>query len=404
MKDSQTAIAMTLVETGSDYETKENNGLSHFLEHMCFKGTRKRTGEEIKLELDTMGSQSNAFTGDEYTGYWAKAHYKKAPKLIDLISDIYLNPTFPQKDIDIERGVITEEYNMYEDQPQRSVWYVWDELLYGDQPAGFKIIGTKENINKFQHSDFVQYHEDHYIPQKTVVVIAGNIDQTKVTKQLKDIFSSLPRKKVLHKKKVTEKQTKPQVKVQYKKTDQTHIVLGFRAFKKKDKRNTALGGLAMILGSGFSSRLSTRMRDELGMCYYVYASDHSYTTHGYFTISVGVNKERAQEAVEVILEECRKICTEPVSEKELHKVKEMAIGSIATGLETSDDYASLVGFQELLKKEIRKPEEKLREIKAVTPKDLQKVAKQVFKNESLNLAIVGPFKDEKKFKKLLKIS
>jgi len=154
MKDSQSAIAMVAVEAGSHYEDKKINGLSHFLEHMCFKGTEKREGKDINIELDGLGAESNAFTGDEYTGYYAKAHHKKVNKILDIVSDLYLNPTFPEKDIKIEKGVIIEEINMYEDIPMRQIHVLWEELLYGNQPAGRSILGPKSNIKKFKIDDF----------------------------------------------------------------------------------------------------------------------------------------------------------------------------------------------------------------------------------------------------------
>lgn len=406
MKDTQSAIGMVLVEAGSDFETKEINGLSHFLEHMCFKGTEKRDIVAIKEELDGMGASSNAFTGNEYTGYYAKTHYKKIGKVIDLVSDMYLNPTFPEKDIDIERGVIIEEINMYEDLPQVTVkWDVWNKLLYPESAAGMTILGPKENIKKLQRDDFVKYHETHYVPGKTVIVIAGNIDQTKVLKQVKETFGEIKKGKILKRAKTKESQKAPQLKIKNKKTDQTHLVLGFRAFNLSDKRNYALKVAATILGKGFSSRLFTRMRDELGMCYYAKANHETYSDRGTFNVTTGVGNERALESVEVIMEEFKKLRDEEITEKELKKAKEFIAGHIATGLETSDDLADYFGFQELMHEDIVKPSEKIKKIKAVTAKDIQKVLKQIMKPEKLNLAMIGPYdkKDEAKFKKLLKI-
>lgn len=406
MKDTQSAIGMVLVEAGSDYETKEINGLSHFLEHMCFKGTEKRNIVQIKEELDGMGASSNAFTGNEFTGYYAKTHFKKIGKVIDLVSDMYLNPTFPEKDIDIERGVIIEEINMYEDLPQVTVkWDVWNELLYPETSAGRTILGPKENILKMKRDDFVNYHNTHYVPAKTVVVIAGNIDQTKVVKQVKETFGSIEKGKIVTRPKTKESQKTPQLKIKNKKTDQTHLVLGFRAFDLHDKRNPALKVAATILGQGFSSRLFTKMRDELGMCYYAKANVDTFSDRGTFNVSTGVGNKRALEAVEVVMEEFRKLRDEEILDSEIKKAKEFIAGHVATGLETSDDLADFFGFQELMHEEIIKPSEKIKKIKAVTKEDIKKVLKQIMKPERLNLALIGPFtaRDEEKFKKLLKI-
>lgn len=403
MKDTQTAIAMVLVEAGSYYENKETNGLSHFLEHMCFKGTKTRTGPEIQHYLDAMGAESNAFTGNEYTGYYAKAHYKKIGDVLDIVSDIYLNSTFPEKGIEPERGVIIEEINMYEDLPQWQVSDIWSKLLFPDQPAGMSILGPKENIKSFNQKDFIDYYQKHYIASKTVVVVAGNIEKSEILKQIKKLFSEIPTGKKISKKKTVDNQKKPEVSVRYKKTDQTHLICGFRSFDMYDKRNPALKVAATVLGKGFSSRLFAKMRDELGMCYYVKSGIDSSTDHGYFTVSAGVTNSRTEEAVQVIIEEFKRLRDEKISDKELKKAKDFALGQIALNLETSDQIADFYGFQELLKEEIKNPKEYMKKIREVTAEDIQKVMKSIIKESKLNLAIVGPIKDKEKFKKLLKI-
>jgi len=403
MKDSQSAIAMVLVEAGSDYEDKKINGLSHFLEHMCFKGTKNRTGEEINYELDSLGAGSNAFTSDEVTGYYAKAHSKKVSKILDIVSDMYMNPLFPEKDIDIERGVIIEEINMYQDMPAMTAWWVWEELLYGDQPAGRTILGTKENIKKFTRDDFVNYHQTHYMPKKTTVVVAGNINDKEILKQVKEKFGSAKNTKTIKKPKVKISQKTPAVKIQNKKTDQSHIRIGFHAFKLGDKRNATLNVAKAILGSGMSSRLFKKMRDELGMCYYTKAMLNNGLDTGNFVVGAGVGSKRAEEAVSVIIEEFKKLRDEEIEEKELKKAKEYIMGNIATSHETSESWADLFGFQEILNQDIKDLKQIEKEIKEVTVKDIKRVLKQVFKNESLNLAIIGPHKNPTKFKKLLKV-
>lgn len=405
LMESQSAIGMVLVETGSDFETKEQNGLSHFLEHMVFKETTNRTGDQIKLELDGMGAASNAFTSNEFTGYYAKASKEKISKIIDLISDLYLNPTFPQKDIDIERGVIIEEINMYEDLPQRTVLDMWEELLYPNTSAGRTVIGPKENILAFNQKDFVSYHAKHYTPSKTVCVVAGNIDEKIVLKQIKSIFEKLPIKSASKRAKIKQSQKSADIKIKYKKTDQAHLVLGFRAFDQYDKRNYALKLAGTILGKGFSSRLFTKMRDELGMCYYTRANLDTSTDRGSFFVHAGVTVGRTQEAVEVIMQEFKKIRDEVIPKEELQKAKDFLLGHFAIGLETSEDVADYFGFQELLHDKILQPKDYIAKIKAVTTEDIQKVLKQIMKQDKLNLALIGPFqeKESKSFQKMLVI-
>ncbi|NCS98961.1 insulinase family protein [Candidatus Parcubacteria bacterium] len=403
MKDSQSAIAMVAVEAGSHYEDKKINGLSHFLEHMCFKGTENRTGEQINYELDSLGAESNAFTSDEFTGYYAKAHSKKVGKILDVVSDMYLNPLFPEKDIETERGVIIEEINMYEDLPMRNVEVLMEELLYGDQPAGRPILGPKENIKKFTRDDFVNYYETHYIPQKTVVVVAGNIDKKDILKQVKEKFGKAKTAKVVKKQKIKISQKTPAIKIKNKKLDQTHLRIGFHSFKLGDKRNIPLAVAKTILGGGMSSRLFRKMREELGMCYYTRAMLSTSTDAGNFVVAAGVGNSRAEEAVSVIIDEFKKLRDDEIDEKELKKAKEFIMGNMATSHETSESWADYFGFQELLHQEIKTLKQIEKEIRAVTVKDIKRVLKQVIKKDKLNLAMIGPHKDSRKFEKHLKV-
>ena len=405
MKDNSTVTVMSLVEAGSNYEDKDKNGISHFLEHMCFKGTEKRASSSvINIELDSLGSQSNAFTGNEYTGYWAKAHYSKTEKLLDIVSDIYLNSKFPGEEIEKEKGVIIEEINMYEDLPRAKVEQVFETLLYGDQPAGRAIIGPKENIQKMTREDFVKYHKDHYVAKATTVVVAGKINEKKVIEQIKKLFENISNGKNGKIAKVLEEQKKPQAKIFFKETDQTHMIIGFRAFDRYDKRNTALSLLSTILGGGMSSRLFQKMREELGICYYVRSGKSMYTTHGNFSISAGVSNSRIKEAIKGILDEVKRLVEEPISEIELRKGKDYLIGTMFLGLESSDSLADFYGFQELLHdKKIKTPEDLVIKIEKITSKEIQKVAQEILKNEGLNLAMVGPFKNAGEFSPLLRL-
>ena len=403
MRGNPTVTVLVLVATGSKYEDKRVNGISHFLEHMCFKGTEKRPSAiHISQELDALGSQSNAFTSQEYTGYYAKSGAKHFKQVFDVVSDIYLNPTFPEAEMEREKGVIIEEINMYEDLPQRKVQELMMELLYGDQPAGWSILGPKENIRKMKRDDFLKYKKEHYVPESTIVVVAGGVSEKKVVAEAKKSFSKIPSRRKKPKKRVTEKQSKPQALVQYKKTDQSHFVLGFRSFKMGDKRNIPLAILSGVLGGGMSSRLFQKLREEMGVCYYVRTYNDTYTDHGFLQISAGVDNKRIFEVLKVILEECQKLKDFQVDEEELEKTKEYMIGNMKLSLESSDDLANYAGAEELLKGKIEtleKKEEKIRKIKA---KDIQKVAKEVFVEGGMNLAVIGPFKEKTKFIKNLK--
>jgi predicted Zn-dependent peptidase len=405
MKDNPTVTVLVLVATGSNYETKEENGLSHFLEHMCFQGTKKRPRAiDIANEIDSMGAQNNAFTSNEFTGYYAKASSRHAMELADIVSDIYLNPTLQEPEIEREKGVIIEEINMYNDLPQRKVQDVFTHLLYGDQPAGRDIAGTKENVSNFKRSDFISYRDKFYTAPETVVIVSGNFDEAKMLSALQKGFKDCPNRNGKGKLPISEKQNKPEIILEHKQTDQSHFVLGVRTFDVFDKRNSALKVLAGILGSGMSSRLFEKMRNQLGICYYVNAGVDASTDHGFFSISAGVKNDRLEEALKEILVELSRLKKEPVSEKELEKAKEHLVGNMYLGLESSDSLADFYGLQEILKKPIKKPDEIAKEIKNVTAEDIFKLANTIFKNEILNLAVIGPEKNKEKLEKIFNIS
>ncbi len=402
MKDTPTVTALVLVGTGSDYEDKSVNGISHFLEHMCFKGTEKRpTAQAISHELDSLGSQYNAFTDHELTGYYAKADAKKFKKIFEIISDIYLNSTFPEAEIEKEKGVIVEEINMYEDMPHRHVQDIFGELLYGDQPAGRNIAGTKENVRKMTRTDFVKYKNAHYVPKATTIVIAGNVSSKDALIEVKKHFGSMSGGVKGKKVKTIDKQDAPKVMIKHKETDQTHFVLGFRSFDMFSKKNITLSILGGVLGAGMSSRLFIKLREDLGAAYYVNAFNNVSLDHGVFQISAGVTNLRTQEVITEILKECKRLKDELVSDTELSKVKSFIIGNSKMSLEASDDVANFYGTQQLLKGEMKTIDEKAKEIEKITSRDIQKMAREIFIENHLNMSLIGPHKDEAKFVKIL---
>ncbi len=402
MKDNPTVTVLVLVGTGSDYEEKGVNGISHFLEHMCFKGTEKRrTSKDISEELDSLGCQYNAFTDHEMTGYYAKADSKHFKKIFDVISDIYLNSTFPEAEIEKEKGVIVEEINMYEDMPARHVQDLFQELLYGDQPAGRNIAGTRANVRAMTRNDFVKYKKAHYVAGRTTVIVVGNITEKEVVNGVAKYFGKIRSGLKNKKTKTKDTQAKPATMVSYKKTDQTHLVLGFRSFDLFDKRNAVLSVLSGVLGAGMSSRLFSKLREEMGVAYYVRAYNDTSLDHGCFQISAGVTNIRVEEVIKEILSECKKLKEEKVSELELKKVKSFIIGNSKLSLEATDDIANFYGGQEVLKGEMKTIEEKAKKIQAVTAQDIQKLAELIFTEKNMNLCLIGPFKDKARFESIL---
>lgn len=404
MKEQRTTTVLVLVETGSKYETKETNGLAHFLEHMCFKGTTRRPNSQIiSNELDSLGAEYNAFTGQEYTGYYTKVAAKQFPKALDLVADVYCNPLLKEEEIEREKGVIADEINMYEDVPMRKVGDIFMDVLYGDQPAGWSILGKKEVIRTFTRKDFLNYRKAHYVPEATTIVVSGNFDEKKAEQLIKQRFNDFIAGKKKGKKKVNDKQDAPHLKLQYKESDQTHLILGFRSFPIKHKNNSALMVMSAILGGGMSSRLFQKIRNELGLGYYVHASNDASTDHGVFAASAGVANTRIDEVIPAILIEFARLRDELVSDEELQKVKDMIAGRLVLGLESSDELGQFYGFQQILKNEMLTPEEVIKKMNAVTVKDIRTLAKKIFVEKHLNLAMIGPWKDEERFLRLLKI-
>lgn len=399
------ATVLILVRAGSEYEAKRENGVSHFLEHMMFKGTADRPEPGmISHELTALGARFNAFTGEEYTGYYAKAQAEKLPKILEIMSDLYLHPLFDEKEIERERGVIIQEINMYEDDLPARAERLFTALVYGDQPAGWDVAGEIPVIRRLARRDFVGYRDAHYVMPGTVIVVAGKFSEKAALAQVKKYFAKLPRRRVAAKTRTTERQSAPRATLQFKESDQAHLVLGFRAFDMFDERRYALRVLADLLGGGMSSRLFMRIRDRMGAGYYVWASADLSLDHGLLSVSAGVDRKRAEEVVRAILEECRSLRDGPVPEAELQRTKDHMIGGLVLGLETSDDVASFYGGQEVLGGRALSPEALTDRIRGVTAEDVRRVAAAVMKDDRLNLAIVGPYKNQTPFKKILTIN
>ncbi len=396
MEHTKSVTVLVMVATGSRYETKDINGISHFLEHMMFKGTTKRPDKlDIVYELDSIGAEYNAFTSKEYTGYYVKCAADKVDVALDVISDIFQNSKFDQKEMDLERGPIKEEINKYMDQPARHVAEMFDTLMYGDQPLGWNVAGDKETIDKMRHQDLLDYFNTHYFAKNTIVAIAGNISSAEMKEKVNKYFDNIRESELFKPLAVKEDQKTPQLKIENKKTDQTHINLGFRAYSRFHPKQEALEVLSIILGAfSLSSRLFIEVREKLGLAYTIVTNTTAYNETGDFVTYAGLNNPRFLEGLKVILDEHKKLTKELVSEKELNRIKDKIRGSFVIGLEQSDDMASFYGEQELLENKMETPEQRLAKITAVTREDILEVARDVFKPEKLNLAIIGPLEED----------
>ena len=403
-KNTQAVTVLVLVGTGSKYEKKGNNGISHFLEHMFFKGTKKRlTPLQIVEPLDKVGGIYNAFTGQEYTGYFAKVEVSQLELALDWVSDIFLNSTFPEKEIRKEKGVIIEEIHMLYDNPMSYIQTLWLKLLYGDQPAGWDITGTKENVMKMNRQEILDYKNKQYAAENTIISVAGKIDTPAIIKKVKKYFAKIKTVQTFKKPKVFEKQTKPNFLLHYRKTDQAHLCLGVRGFNLFHPLRYAFEILGVILGGMMSSRLFIEVREKLGIAYYIKTSAEADPDTGYLLTQAGVNNKNIEKAILTILKEYKKISQKRVPILELKKAKDNIKGKLALLLESSDARASFFASQELLEKKILTTKEIFAKIDKVRTNDIIKVAKDIFKPEKLNLAIIGPFKKKERFKKLLKL-
>lgn len=391
LPQSETVTVLTLVNTGSDYEHENEAGISHFLEHMCFKGTTKRpTAHSISLELDSLGAEVNAFTGNEITGYYAKGDSRHWKKFIDVIADVYLNSTFPEEEIRKEKGVICEEINMYEDMPNYVVQERMESFMYGDNPVGKSVIGTKKSVNSFTRKDFLNYHKRRYSPYNTVIVVAGPVKDIEVAKEVEKHFKNFKGKKVSKLKPVKIIKNKKSILTIEKNTDQVHTIIGFNSYNRSNKKVKDTQLITGLLGSGMSSRLFQLLREELGVCYYVSASQSLRTHSGRVLISSGVTKEKVDMVIKEILKECKKIITDTITEEEVRKVKNYLIGMSKMNLESSDQWASFYGKQVLFDKEIKTIDQKIKDIESVTIKQIKDTAKDLFSYDNLYIGSIGP--------------
>ena len=401
-KGTKAAVVLVLVKTGSKYEDKELMGISHFLEHMLFKKTEKRPNLlRIAEDLDKVGGVFNAFTGEDYTGYYAKVNYKKLDLALEWVSDIYLNSLIPQEELQKERGVISEEINMRYDNPMTYTQVLWQRLLYGDQPAGWDIAGSKESVGNIGREDLLNYLNNQYTASNTLVVVAGNVKNNGVFRKVEKYFSSIRKNKPKDKVPVLELQDKPEVNLLERDTDQTHLCLGVRGFNSFSHHKYTQEIIATILGGMMSSRLFSKIREEKGLAYYIQAAASDNPDTGYLVSRAGIENEKAKEGIEAILEEFKRIREEEVKKEELQKAKDYIKGKTSLILESSDSLAFFYGSQELLEDKILSPEEVFKKIDQVSIKGVKEASREMFKAENLNLALIGPFKEKEEFEKIM---
>lgn len=417
----ESATVQIFVRAGSRNEEGRVAGLAHFLEHMVFKGTSRYTSAQlISSAADSIGAEINASTDKERTSFHFKVIEKHIDLAFDVLSDMVFSPLLDPEELEREKGVVIQEIAMYEDLPPHKASSAFEELLYGEkEPLGRDIAGKKENIRKVKREDFVTFREQYYHPERMVLSIAGKFDQEKINALVEQYFGSqvvvgsTTSKAVLTD--VVENipqdanpGKKPQVKLITKKTEQAHLVLGFRGNRLGHPDRFVETVLSAILGEGMSSRLFTEVRERRGLAYYVRSDVSHYTDTGYFGARAGVELGKTEEAIKVMLNEFSKLAREGkgashVTKGELQKAKEYSKGRFVLGLEDTESVSDFFGEHQLLEEKVVTTQDVIKGIDAVTMEDIYRVADSFFKEDRLNLAIVGPYKDKEVFEKLLRI-
>ncbi|MDO8658844.1 MAG: pitrilysin family protein [Candidatus Levybacteria bacterium] len=405
MPSFESATVLLMVGAGSRYETKQNSGISHFLEHMAFKGTKKRPSAlAISTLIDGIGGEFNAFTGKETTGFYIKSAAAHTGLSMDVLSDMLLHSLFDPVEIEKERGVILEEINLYEDTPVRKIGDIYEQLLYKDSPMGWDIAGEKSIIKKIQREDFLSYMSSLYSSHNITIVAAGGIDSGKTVDLVEKYFGAMSKFNTEKYQKVMEKQEKPEVFIKHKKTEQAHIALGVRTVPLDHSDHYSLAVLSSVLGGGMSSRLFHEVREKRGLAYYVRSHSDHYQDCGSLVSMAGVDAARIEEAVKVIIEEYRKLTSNgKILNDEFKKAKEFIKGHFVLELEDSRSVSGFYAAQELLEKRIDNPEDIIAKIDKVTIDDIDRVSKKYFVNKGLNLAVIGDFKDGQRFQDLLRL-
>ena len=401
-QESESVVVDFFVKTGSRSETKKENGISHFLEHFLFKGTEKYpTAMAITELIDGIGGEMNANTGKEHTQYYIKAHHSKLELIFEVLTEMLQRPIMDKDELEKEKGVIVEELNMYRDLPMAEIENILENEMWPDQSLGRNIVGTENTVRKFTQAMFKSYMAGHYQPENIIIGISGKFDLKLVNFLVKKYWGKVSNKKHHKWPRVKDSQNQLRVKLEYKKTQQAHLALAFKGLSSKDPKGHIALVLATILGGGMSSRLFYEIRERRGLAYYVRCASNSYQDTGMFQVNAGVQVSKAAEAVSVIKQELDRIQNFEVEAKELQKAKEYLKGRTTLALEDSQSRLDWVIEQEAFHPKILIPKEIFKKIDSVTAVEILKMAKSLLKYNRATLAVLGPYKTEAVFKKIL---
>ncbi|MCX6810102.1 MAG: pitrilysin family protein [Candidatus Berkelbacteria bacterium] len=395
---NQNTEAVTIfiqVGVGGRFENNQQKGISHFLEHLFFKGSKNRpTTFEIVKELDSIGANYNAFTGEEATGFFVQSEARDFEKSFAVISDMYLNPLFDEKELEREKGVILQESNMYRDMPQAFVQILNQRQMFGDHPLGYDLVGDQEHIKKIQRPDIVSYREKYYLPENTIITICGNSKGANWQETVEKHFSEINGLKQTKPLGFRDNKVKDKLVQEIRKVDQTHLVLSYLGISKTDKRRYALGVLNTILGGGMSSRLFMEIREKRALAYYVKSSTADFLDTGLFSIYAGVKPEALQETIKIIFDQIEDIKKNGPNEEELERAKGNLRGSLAISLEDSLEIAGFLADELFYQNKVRSVGEIVEAVGKVSGEEVCNLANEIFAKDRMGLAVIGPRKYE----------
>jgi predicted Zn-dependent peptidase len=378
------------ITVGGRYERLENKGISHFLEHLLFKGSKRYSCSQIKESIEGIGGTLNAFTSEELTCVLAKVPAEHADTAIAILSDMAINPLLSEEDVEKERTVILEEIKMYRDLPQSYVYELLDELMWPNHPLGLAVIGCAESVSGLKRDTIRSFKEEHYTPLNMVVSACGAIEQRELEAKVRRVFSKLSPGKIRSFAAAGSAQDKPQLKIFAKETEQTHLALGFHSLKRDHPLRHALGFLHIIMGANMSSRLFNEVREKRGLAYEIGSAVKRFKDTGAFIVHAGLDCRKLSEALDLILLELGKAKHELVSPGEFKRAKDFYIGQLELALEDTMEHMLWIGEAAASLDKTYSLKQIIKEIRAVTREDLRTVARQLFVEKNMNLALIGP--------------
>ncbi|MFA5155820.1 MAG: pitrilysin family protein [Candidatus Omnitrophota bacterium] len=391
------------IKTGGRYETVVNKGISHYLEHLLFKGTKKYSCRKLKESIEGVGGSLNGFTSEELTCYLVKLPRQYLGQGLDILSDMVINPLLPEAEVEKERTVILEELKMYRDLPQSYVYDLLDELLWPKQILGMSVIGSVESVNAIKRDDLRQYLSLHYTPANIVVSAAGALSHDKVVRMARKDFSHLKQGSVNTFVAAQEAQAQPQLKLLHKDTEQTHIAMGFHSFKREDPLKYAQALLHIILGANMSSRLFNEVREKKGLAYEIGTQVKRFDDTGAFLVHAGIDNHKVSKALRVILKELKKITVGQVSADEFKRAKEFYLGQLELALEDTMDHMLWIGESTAALDRVHTLKEVIKKVNQVRREDIRHTSRIIFQENKINLAMIGPLKEEKSIIKELRL-